>query len=75
MNTKKNAPVSFSLNHENLMPRILSVLLYHNAGLYSPLQKMFEGVCCLPKKVLCSSAYNIGGGEMIHVSLGVLLLH
>ena len=30
---------------------------------------MFEGICCLPKKVLCSSAYNIGGGEMIHVSI------
>ncbi|KAJ8314232.1 hypothetical protein KUTeg_008793, partial [Tegillarca granosa] len=28
--------------------------------------KMFEAVCCLPKKALCSTAYNISNGEKIH---------
>ncbi|XP_060601192.1 telomere-associated protein RIF1-like isoform X2 [Ruditapes philippinarum] len=28
--------------------------------------KMFTNLCAIPKKILCSSAYSIGGEEMIH---------
>ncbi|KAL5006938.1 hypothetical protein ScPMuIL_015744 [Solemya velum] len=28
--------------------------------------KLFQAICCLPRKILCSTAYNMKNGEMIH---------
>jgi len=29
---------------------------------------MFQGACSIPKKILCSTAYSIAGGETVNVS-------
>ncbi|XP_033762352.1 LOW QUALITY PROTEIN: telomere-associated protein RIF1-like [Pecten maximus] len=42
------------------------VIILSQALPHKVLLKMFEVVCCLPRKSLTSTAYNVGNGERIH---------
>ncbi|OWF47711.1 telomere-associated protein RIF1-like isoform X2 [Mizuhopecten yessoensis] len=65
----KNALEHLKLDMREILTSFLTqfqIIILSQALPQKVLLKMFEVVCCLPRKSLTSTAYNVGNGERIH---------